>query len=156
VVHLLHKQQRHVAGGDKGDRDSEGRRALTAIQDAWNAAAFHWDLDAFAAVYSGDALLFGGRPGQSVGRGEVRKYFASYVGVIDSAALTMVGQQVVRLAPGTFLAQGFGQLELKLSNGLLSRTVLRTTLIVVRRGNRWELQQHHFSALPDSPPLGSG
>lgn len=156
MVHLLYKQQRHVAGCDKGDRDNEGRLALAAIQEAWNAAALHWDLDAFAAVYAGDALLFGGRPGQSVGRGEVRKYFASYVGIIDSAALTMVDQQVVRLAPETFLAQGFGQLELKLSNGLPSRTVLRTTLIVVLKSNKWEIQQHHFSALPDSPPLGSG
>lgn len=155
-MHLLHKQQRHVAGGDEGDQDNGGWRALTAIQDAWNAAAFRWDLDAFAAVYTGDALLFGGRPGQSVGRGEVRKYFASYVGVIDSAALTMVGQQIVRLAPGTFLAQGFGQLELQLTNGQLSQTVLRTTLIVVRRDDRWEIQQHHFSAQPDAPPLGSG
>lgn len=155
MVHLLSKQRCQGAAGDESDQRNDGQRALAAVQDAWNAAALRWDLDAFAAVYTGDALFFGGRPGQSVGRDAVRKYFASYVGVIDSATLALVDQHVVRLVPGTFLAQGFGQLQLRLSNGKLSQTVLRTTLIVVQREGRWEIQQHHFSVTPDAPPLGS-
>lgn len=155
MVHLLFKQRRPVAEGDESDQGNEGWCALAAVQEAWNAAALRWDLDAFAAVYTNDALFFGGRPGQFVGRDAVRKYFASYVGVIDSATLALVDQHVIPLVPGTLLAQGFGQLQLHLSNGRLLRTVLRTTLVVVQREDRWEIQQHHFSVTPDAPPLGS-
>ena len=37
-----------------------GRAALASIEAAWNAAGRAWDADALAAVYTGDAMLFGG------------------------------------------------------------------------------------------------
>ncbi|MFB9123489.1 SgcJ/EcaC family oxidoreductase [Paraburkholderia dipogonis] len=127
--------------------------ALAIVQAAWNAGARHWNADALAAVYTADALFFGGRPGQSVGTGAIREYFASYEGVIDSATLELVEQQIVRLGTQCFLAQGYGEFSFTLSGGRMSRSRLRTTLVIALQDGEWRIRQHHFSAEPESPPI---
>src|SRR5438552_13333410 len=91
------------------DDTSEGRKALAAVQAAWNSAGKDWNPEALTAVYTADALFFGGRPGHSVGANPIREYFASYVGVIESGSMELVDQQIARLAAECFLAQGYGE-----------------------------------------------
>jgi uncharacterized protein (TIGR02246 family) len=127
--------------------------ALAQIEAAWNAAARRWSADALTAVYTNDALFFGGRPGHSVGAAAIREYFASYEGVIDSATLALVEQQCVRLADDCFLAQGYGEFAFVLSGGRPSHSRLRTTLVVALQQGEWKIRQHHFSTTPESPPI---
>jgi uncharacterized protein (TIGR02246 family) len=131
----------------------EGRRAMAAIQAAWNEAARRWNPEALTAIYTADALFFGGRPHHSVGAGEVREYFASYEGVIESATLDLVAQHIIRLTPDCFLAQGFGDFSFVLSGKRTSQSHLRTTLVIVLRQGEWRILQHHFSVPPDAPPI---
>ncbi|RYF39258.1 MAG: SgcJ/EcaC family oxidoreductase [Comamonadaceae bacterium] len=132
----------------------EGQQALAQVEAAWNAAAGAWNVPAFAQVYAQDAVFFGGRPGHAVGRAAIADYFASYAGVIESAALTLTSQAVRALADGVWLAQGYGAFEFVLAGGKPSRNVLRTTLVLVHREARWQILQHHFSESPGTPPLG--
>jgi ketosteroid isomerase-like protein len=127
--------------------------ALAQVQAAWNAAARRWNVDALTAIYTDNALFFGGRPGHSVGAAGIREYFASYEGVIESATLNLVEQQFLRLADDCFVAQGYGEFAFVLSGGRPSRSRLRTTLIVALQQDEWKIRQHHFSTTPESPPI---
>jgi uncharacterized protein (TIGR02246 family) len=130
--------------------------ALQAIQDAWNAAARTWNADGLAAIYTEDALFFGGRPGHFIGANAIRDYFASYEGIIESGAMSLVDQHVIRLDSDTLLAQGHVEFSFVLSGGRSTRSRLRTTLTLVRDASmRWKLRQHHFSPDPAAPPLGN-
>ena len=58
---------------------SEGETALRAVERDWNAAAQDWNSASLVALYTEDALFYGGRPGHAVGHAKVREYFDSYV-----------------------------------------------------------------------------
>ena len=133
----------------------EAVQAFEAVLKSWNAAARDWDVEAFSQAYTDDAVLFGGRPGLSLGHEGIRGYFSSYVGVIRSTTLELEDQHVFRLDPDTFMAQGYGRFQLTFADGKQSQSVLRTTLVVVRRQGSWKVLQHHFSATPDAPSLGT-
>jgi uncharacterized protein (TIGR02246 family) len=135
------------------ESNTRGRAALAAACEAFNRAAEHWDAEALALVYTEDALFFGGRPGHRVGRAAIRDYFASYAGVIRSSKLDFQDQHVVELAPDVFLAQGFGQFTFVLDGDKPSRSMLRTSVIVVRADGTWRVRQWHFSTTPSAPPL---
>ncbi|BCQ26455.1 nuclear transport factor 2 family protein [Caballeronia sp. NK8] len=129
------------------------RSALAVVQASWNLSARNWDVDALTAVYTDDALFFGGRPGHAVGPRAIREYFASYEGVIESATLELVEQHFIPVTDDCFLAQGFGEFLFVLGGSRVSRSRLRTTLLIVRQQNEWKIRQHHFSASPESPPI---
>ncbi|RYX89420.1 MAG: SgcJ/EcaC family oxidoreductase [Comamonadaceae bacterium] len=131
-----------------------GQQALAHVEAAWNAAARGWNVRALSEVYAEDTAFFGGRPGHCIGRAAVADYFASYTGLIESAALTLTEQAVRALADGVWLAQGYGAFEFVLAGSKPSRNVLRTTLVLVHREARWQILQHHFSESPGTPPLG--
>jgi uncharacterized protein (TIGR02246 family) len=128
---------------------------LRSALAAWNQAARTFDVDAMARVYTEDAVFFGGRPGLSLGRQGVRAYFASYRDVIRSTSLELEDRQLFQLAPDALLAQGYGRFRLELSDGRRTESLLRSTLVVVQRDGRWQLLQHHFSATPETPPIGT-
>lgn len=134
--------------------NDESRQALEDIEAAWNEAAAAWNPEALAAVYADDALLFGGRPGHAVGATAIRDYFASYMGVILAGTMRLVDQQILSLAPGVFLAQGFVDFAFVLSGNQSTKSFLRTTLVVEMQDGRWRIRQHHFSPTPAAPPLG--
>ncbi|BBQ01991.1 hypothetical protein BSFA1_71190 (plasmid) [Burkholderia sp. SFA1] len=136
----------------KGDTDA-ARSALAVIQASWNASARNWNAQALTAVYTEDALFFGGRPGHAIGASGIHDYFASYEGVIESATLELVEQHFIALADDCFLAQGFGEFLFMLSDGRESRSRLRTTLLIAQQRGEWKIRQHHFSASPESPPI---
>ncbi len=133
---------------------SEMQRALAAVQDAWSKAGSPWNPDALAALYTSDALFFGGRAGHSVGREAVRSYFASYVGVIEQGRMVLADTHYLAIDSDCFLAQGYVDFAFTLSGGRETRSRLRATLLIVRTKDGWRIRQHHFSPTPDAPPLG--
>src|SRR5499427_4305016 len=68
---------------------SEGETALRAVERDWNAAAQHWNSAGLVALYTEDAVFYGGRPGHAVGHAKVREYFDSYVGTLAAARLAL-------------------------------------------------------------------
>ncbi|MES2999547.1 MAG: SgcJ/EcaC family oxidoreductase [Pseudomonadota bacterium] len=130
------------------------REALAQVEAAWNDAGQRWDVDALTALYTDDALFFGGRPAHSVGSAQIRSYFASYEGVILSATMKLRDQHIVPLAPGSFLAQGAVDFSFILDGDQHTTSALRTTMLLVEDAGRWKIRQYHFSAMPPAPPLG--
>ena len=128
--------------------------ALVRVQDAWNAAAKVWNPEKLASLYLEDALFYGGRAGHSVGAPAIRSYFDSYAGVIRSAYLELVEQEILRLDDSSFVAQGYGDFSFVLEGGASTKSVLRTTLIIVKQDDLLKIRLHHFSVTPDVPPLG--
>lgn len=136
------------------DPDTEkGRAALAAVEAAWNEGAGRWDPVGLTAVYTADAVFHGGRPGHAVGATAIRAYFDSYVGTIESARLELVEQVMAQVGPRAWVAQGYANFSFVLTGGQRTRSVLRTTLTIVRQDG-WRIRQHHFSPTPDAPPLG--
>ena len=132
---------------------SEGERALRTVERDWNTAARHWDAEGLGALYTDDALFYGGRPGHAVGHAKVREYFDSYVGTLSAAQLALVDQELRKLSEGVFLAQGYAKFDFDLSAGGGSSTMLRSTLVLTHRPEGWRIAQHHFSAAPSEPPI---
>jgi len=128
--------------------------ALTAVQQAWNAAARHWDAQALADAYTADALFFGGRPGHFVGQAAIRDYFASYEGEILSGQMRLTDQHILPLGANGFMAQGYVDFTFVLQGGMHTRSRVRSTLLLAPQGGAWKIRQHHFSAPPLAPPLG--
>lgn len=137
-----------------GTDTPDAQAALDAAVVGWNAAAAPWDAEALAALYTADALFFGGRPGHGVGANAIHAYFKSYEGVIRSARMDLAEQQLKPLAPGCVLAQGFADFSFELSDGQTTRSRLRATLVLRREPDRWRILDHHFSTIPEAPPLG--
>lgn len=126
---------------------------LEALAARWSRAASTWDVAALTGLYTDDALLFGGRPGLAAGRAAVGDYFGSYQGVIRSATLELVEQHILAIDEAGFFAQGFAEFGFALASGTRTRARLRTSLLVIREaGGR--IRAHHFSPIPDAPPLG--
>lgn len=135
---------------------TDAQAALDQVVADWNRAASTWDAAGLAATYAEDALLFGGRPGHSVGRAAIQAYFASYDGVIRAGAMQLSETQLRSLAPGCVLAQGMVAFAFTLAGGEQTASTLRATLVLQRQADRWRIVDHHFSTVPATPPLGRG
>lgn len=131
----------------------EAEAALRAIEHVWNAAAQPWNPAALAALYTDDAVFYGGRTGHSVGQDQIRAYFDSYTGMFTTVRLALIDQELRELAPGTYLAQGYASFAFAFTAGGASQSVLRSTLVLTRRPEGWRILQHHFSATPAAPPI---
>jgi hypothetical protein len=130
------------------------QRTLAAVQDAWNQAGSVWGPDALAAIYTADALFFGGRPSHSVGQAAICDYFASYVGVIERGRMAWADTHCLALDAESFLAQGFVDFEFRLAGGRDTRSRLRSTWVIAQKVHGARIRLHHFSPPPDAPPLG--
>lgn len=135
---------------------NQGVGVLAAIEDAWNAAAKQWNPDALTAIYTRNALFFGGRPDLYVGERRIHEYFSSYDGVIRSAVMKFRDQQVLRFGPDRFLAQGFCDFSFVLAGNQNTTSVLRTTLVLTKGDDGWKIEQYHAAPAPSAPPLGEG
>lgn len=134
-------------------KESAEKILETVLQD-WNHEAGNWGSQRLSRLYSSDALFFGGRTGQSVGEAEITAYFNSYHDIILSAHLKLVEQHVLTISDECILAQGFGEFEFVLAGNKQTASRLRTTLVICRIGNDWKIRTHHFSTIPEAPPLG--
>ena len=130
------------------------KQILGEMQGSWNAAAKVWNPKALASLYADNALFYGGRLGHSVGSAAIQDYFASYDGIIQSAVLDLIEQELVQISPESFVSQGLGAFSFVLSGGRKTQSVLRTTLVLSQINGRWKIQLHHFSVTPEVPPLG--
>jgi uncharacterized protein (TIGR02246 family) len=137
------------------DASPEAAQVVREVLAGWNRAGETWNVEAFVAIYTPDALMFGGRPGLSVGLAGIRTYFASYVDQLAQAHLELVDQHTIAVAPDTYLAQGFGIFKIRLTSGEQTGMTMRTTLVLNRRAGQWRIQLHHFSTTPDKPPIPS-
>jgi uncharacterized protein (TIGR02246 family) len=135
------------------DATTEAQSVLRMIQDRWNLAGLIWDVEALTAMYTPDAVMYGGRPGMSIGHAGMRQYFSSYVDMLASTKMELKDQVMIRLAPNVYLAQGYGVFQFTLRTGKKSDTTMRTTLVLVEREKEWKILQHHFSSTPDKPPI---
>ena len=127
---------------------------LHNVLQAWNREAGNWGAQKLSSLYTDDALFFGGRPGHSVGAAEITAYFDSYHGVIISAHLKLVEQHVLMINEDCIMAQGFGEFDFVLAGNKSTQSRLRTTLVICRDGGGWKIRAHHFSTIPEAPPLG--
>lgn len=135
------------------DATAEAQSVLRTIQDRWNQAGLTWDVEALAAMYTPDAVMYGGRPGMSIGNAGMRRYFDSYTDILASTRLEFKDQIMIRLAPDIYLAQGCGDFQFWLKGGKQTGTTMRTSLVLVERGQEWKILQHHFSPIPDQPSI---
>ena len=133
--------------------ETEAEAALRDVERAWNAAALHWDPAGLAALFTKDAVFYGGRIGHSVGRAQVRAYYESYEAIFTTVRLALVEQELREPAPGIVLAQGYAAFEFAFKAGGESRATLRSSLVLVRRPEGWRILQHHFSPTPAEPPI---
>lgn len=133
---------------------SHPKKTLADMQNAWNLAAKVWNPKALAKLYADNALFYGGRSGHSVGVAAIQAYFESYDGIIQSAVLDLIEQELVQISPESFVSQGFGAFSFVLTGGRQTQSVLRTTLVLSRLNGEWKIQLHHFSVTPEVPPLG--
>ena len=136
------------------ESSSHSKKTLDEMQNSWNLAAKVWNPKALAQLYADDALFYGGRSGHSVGAAAIQDYFASYDGIIQSAVLDLIEQELVQISPESFVAQGLGAFAFVLAGGRQTQSVLRTTLVLSQLSGKWKIQLHHFSVAPEVPPLG--
>lgn len=129
-------------------------KILEHILQSWNREAGNWGSQKLSSLYTRDALFFGGRPGQSVGVADITAYFDSYHDVIISAHLNLVEQHVLMINEDCIMAQGFGEFDFVLAGNKSTHSRLRTTLVICRDGDGWKIRAHHFSTIPEAPPLG--
>lgn len=133
---------------------SNPKKTLADMQNAWNLGAKVWNPKALATLYADNALFYGGRSGHSVGVAAIQAYFASYDGIIKSAVLDLIEQELVQISSESFVSQGLGAFSFVLEGGRQTQSVLRTTLVLSQLNGQWKIQLHHFSVTPDVPPLG--
>lgn len=131
----------------------DAEAALLHVLSRWNEAAAHWDVESLAAMYTPDALMFGGLPGHSVGTAGLRDYFGAYADRLAAAHLTLVDQYIGALGPDSYTAQGFGVFKFWLADGRLTGATMRTSLLLERRNDWWLIRQHHFSTVPARTPI---
>ncbi|MDZ3992255.1 YybH family protein [Pseudomonas sp. Teo4] len=129
-------------------------RVLEQVLEQWSDAAASWDADALGACYSADAGLHGGRPGHSLGRSAIVAYFASYDAVIRSGVVQALDQEVSQPAEGLLVAQGHVRMSFVLGDGRETVSLLRSTLVLRVEEGVWRIWRHHFSPVPEAPPLG--
>jgi uncharacterized protein (TIGR02246 family) len=120
---------------------------LDNIQTRWNAAASAWDPKALAQIYTNDAMFFGLRPRLYIGRSEIEEYFASYRSTLKKVVLTLVDQNTRQTGSDVFAAQGFGNILNHDFNGTVTRNVVRSSFVIVGKGEEWQIALHHFSEL---------
>ncbi|MGE3843244.1 MAG: SgcJ/EcaC family oxidoreductase [Vicinamibacterales bacterium] len=137
------------------DLPNTERSRLEEVIQAWNIAAANWDPRKLADIYAEDAVLFGGLPGQSVGRSGIFKYFSAYVGQILTAKLALYETEIRPLGSASILVQGFCCFEFILDGGKRTTSELRASWIIEWTGEKTCIRAHHFSPTPPSPPLGN-
>lgn len=128
---------------------------LDKVISTWNSAASRWKTHELGAIYTENACLLGGRPGHFVGRSEITQYFASYEGVILCGAIRCMDQVLSMAGSQHVIAQGHVHMSFELGTGNSTSSVLRSTLILIMEGGEWRISHHHFSPIPQEPPLGN-
>jgi uncharacterized protein (TIGR02246 family) len=96
------------------------------------------DLDAHAALYTEDAMLFGSVPELIIGRAAIRAYFGGrgpkvHVAHYPFPRVTMIADDVAATAAHVDFADGDQPMP------------YRVTWMLVKRDGEWKIAQHHGS-----------
>ena len=132
---------------------AEAEEILSLAVGRWSDAASPLSPDAIAALYTPDALFFGGRPDHYIGRASVREYFESYRDMLASIKLTIRDAHFAEASDRFLLAQGTADFTFGLVDGRITLASLRATLALRRSDAGWMICLHHFSPPPEVPPV---
>lgn len=132
---------------------SEANEILRSVVGRWSDAANPLSPEKIAAVYSPDALFFGGRPDHYIGRASVRDYFETYRDILASIALEIRDVHFAEVGDRLLLAQGTADFNFGLLDGRSTFASLRATLALRRSDADWMICLHHFSPPPEVPPV---
>jgi uncharacterized protein (TIGR02246 family) len=135
-----------------GTDQGQGGSLFPEIARRWSAAASPLDPDKLSALYTRDAMFFGGLPDHYVGREQVKRYFSHYVPILSSIELRLRDMAVLT-ADRLTLGQGFADFTFTLPSGTTTFASLRATLGVVEQDGGWAICLHHFSPPPLVPPV---
>jgi uncharacterized protein (TIGR02246 family) len=116
---------------------------ILSLFDEWSAALKTGDPGRVAALYADDAVLLPTISNKvRHDHGEIRDYFALFVGmvptgVIDEANVRVFGDLAINSGLYTFtFADG-------------STVAARFTFVYRRSGDRWQIIEHHSSRMPE-------
>jgi ketosteroid isomerase-like protein len=126
--------------------------ALDEIAARWTAAATPLDPAALGALYTPDAVFFGGLPDHYVGRSGVERYFDFYRDMLASIAVRFSDMHCAGLGLG-LVCQGFADFTFGLVDGRTTFNRLRATLVLERGQDGWAIKLHHFSPPPEDTPV---
>jgi uncharacterized protein (TIGR02246 family) len=128
--------------------------ALEEVLKRWNLAARPYSPADLAAVYTDDALFFGGLPHHSVGRAQIEHYFRQYGDTLPWLRLEIRDEHVRQVSEGCLLFQGFAYFDFGLPDGRTTHNTLRATLGLKQASDgEWRIFLHHFSPPPLTPPI---
>jgi len=128
------------------------QRELVQIARLWTTAATPLKPGEIAALYTQDAVFFGGLPEHYVGREQVETYFNFYKDILASIELSF-SDGVASCTDSMLLYQGFADFRFGLVDGRTTFNRLRATLILERVSDTWQIKLHHFSPPPSEPPV---
>ena len=115
---------------------------LAAVEARWKTAFARHDADAQAALYTEDALFYGGTMPLREGRDGVRAYFQAVRPEVKTAEFR--DWRAVRVAPGVIMAAGIAAFLIEDGAGT-ERREYRITWLLVERGGEWLIANHHVS-----------
>ncbi len=115
---------------------------LGDVEARWRAAFARRDADAQAALYTDDALFYGGTMPLREGRDGVRAYFRAVRP--EARAAEFREWRAVRVAPGVITAAGIATFLVEADGGT-ERREYRITWLLVERGGEWLIANHHVS-----------
>lgn len=111
---------------------------LEGFHKRWVGVFNSHDLDAHAALYTEDAMLFGSVPELIIGRASIRDYFAGrgpkvHVARYPFPRVVMISDTVAATAAHVDFADGDTPMP------------YRVTWMLVKREGEWKIAQHHGS-----------
>ncbi len=131
-----------------------GDEALRCIEEKWRKGGVPYSPELLTALYTEDALFYGGLAALYSGRDEIRGYFEHYVGLVASSVITLRDQQLVALSNEIIAAQGIVDFAFGLPDGRSTALTQRSTLIMQRVGRKdWRIRLQHFSVQPSATPV---
>lgn len=127
---------------------------LREMERKWNAASFPWVPASLSMIYHADAVFFGGRTEHYCGRDRIKSYFETYNEMFNAASLRLVRQTFVPIEDNAVSYQGFGEFDFHLNDGRVTHATLRTSLVLKNDpADGWIILLHHFSPIPERPPV---
>ena len=126
-----------------GDSKAQANELAVHVQQQWTKAFNAGDVAAIEALYTPDALLFGGKPDLYAGPGGVKSYFS----VLAPGATAAFGATTVtRASPEVILTAG--QVLFR-RDGVDRPHRMSWTLVAL--STQWLIASHHASPRPASP-----
>ena len=119
---------------------------LDAVGRRWQQAFARHDAAAQAALYTEDALFYGGTMPLREGRQDVRAYFEAVTPAATAAEFS--DWRGVTVAPGVIVAAGTARFRFE-EGGTAEYRPYRITWVLVERDGEWLIANHHVSPKTD-------